>query len=185
MPKIVFMWTWVLYLSKVYPLSANTQHPLHSAIAFVRSQPALGSKQPRASHHMPSEHLNNKSNHLKSPLINEKVCSQTVFVIGFFITSDTSTCVRYQSGEGPELSCQMWTPHTGPRLSAALWGSKDTEIIARGNEIMKNYTDLSPFFLHIEHKHKEKKLVSKSLRILPKYENVFRVPPEQSASWDM
>lgn len=50
---------------------------------------------------------------------------------------------------------------------------------------MKNYTDLSPFFLHIEHKHKEKKLVSKSLRILPKYENVFRVPPEQSASWDM
>lgn len=79
----------------------------------------------------------------------------------------------------------MWTPHTGPRHSAALWGSEDTEIIARGNEIMKHYTDLSPFFLHIEHKHKEKNLVSKSLRILPKYEGVFRVPPEQSASWDL
>lgn len=50
---------------------------------------------------------------------------------------------------------------------------------------MKHYTDLSPFFLHIEHKHKEKNLVSKSLRILPKYEGVFRVPPEQSASWDL
>lgn len=35
-------------------------------------------------------------------------------------TSDTTTSVRYHSGEAPELSCQMWTPHTRPRLSGAL-----------------------------------------------------------------
>lgn len=93
------------------------------SIRSTRPSPLLA-----ASQHWPTNSQERPSTCPRSTWLKSQTILNVLQMVqkGFFFpfTSDTSTCVRYQSGEGPELSCQMWTPQTGPRLFASLLGAR-------------------------------------------------------------
>lgn len=106
----------LLHLNRMHFPRADAQLPLHLTVALVHRQPAFTVKQPWALRRWPSIHLVYKQLNSSADRLGRQADIKPLTS-----TSDTTTCLRYQSGESPELSCQTWTPHTGPRLSATLW----------------------------------------------------------------